>query len=72
MTSPYQPGTTQIRVLAPERLEKDRNYPVVYVLPVEAGAASRYGDGLKEVNKLGLHNALGAVFVARSFSQLPW
>jgi hypothetical protein len=72
VTSPYQPGTTQIRVLAPERLEKDKHYPVVYVLPVEAGTASRYGDGLKEIKKLGLHNTLGAVFVAPTFSQLPW
>jgi hypothetical protein len=45
---------------------------VVYVLPVEAGTESRYGDGLKEVKKLDLHYTLGAVFVARTFSHLPW
>ncbi|HET6574085.1 MAG TPA: alpha/beta hydrolase-fold protein [Fimbriiglobus sp.] len=70
--SPFQAKTTQIRVLRPEKLEKGKQYPVVYVLPVEAGTESRYGDGLKEVKKLDLHNTLGAVFVAPTFSHLPW
>src|SRR5438874_10773690 len=70
--SPYQAGTTSIRVLLPEKPGKDRKYPVVYVLPVEAGTESRYGDGLTEVKKLDLHNKLGAVFVAPTFSHLPW
>ena len=70
--SPYQAGTTRIRVLMPDAPEKGKTYPVVYVLPVEAGTESRYGDGLKEVKKLDLHNALKAVFVAPTFSHLPW
>ena len=70
--SPYQAGTTQLRVLLPDSPEKGKTYPVVYVLPVEAGTESRYGDGLTEVKKLGLHNALKAVFVAPTFSHLPW
>ena len=54
--SPYQAGTTQIRVLhpdkvAPDKVAKGKKYPVVYVLPVEAGTESRYGDGLKEVQR---------------------
>ncbi len=70
--SPYQAGTTRIRVLLPERLEKGKTYPCVYVLPVEAGSENRYGDGLKEIKKLDLHNTLKAVFVAPTFSLLPW
>lgn len=70
--SPYQAKTTQIRVLLPDKLEKGKKYPVVYVLPVEAVTESRYGDGLKEVKKLDLHNKLSAVFVAPTFSHLPW
>jgi S-formylglutathione hydrolase FrmB len=71
--SPFQAKVTQIRVLRPDREEEKRKkYPVVYVLPVEAGTESRYGDGLKEVKKLDLHNKLGAVFVAPTFSHLPW
>jgi S-formylglutathione hydrolase FrmB len=70
--SPYQARPTLIRVLLPDTVEKGRKYPVVYVLPVEAGTESRYGDGLKEVRKLDLHNTRGAVFVAPTFAQLPW
>lgn len=70
--SPYQSGTTPIRVLLPERKEPGKRYPVVYVLPVEAGAESRYGDGLREVQAQNLHNVLQAIFIAPTFSQLPW
>lgn len=70
--SPYQAGATHIKVLAPDKVEKGKSYPVVFVLPVEAGSESRYGDGLKEVHKLGLHNKHGAIFVAPTFSHLPW
>ncbi len=67
-----QRGTTQIRVLLPDRVEKVRKHQVIYVLPVEAGTAAQYGDGLKEVQKLDLHNKFGVVFVAPTFSHLPW
>jgi S-formylglutathione hydrolase FrmB len=70
--SPYQASTTKIRVLLPDAIEKGKQYPVVFVLPVETGTESRYGDGLKEVKKLELHNSLKAVFVAPTFSHLPW
>ncbi len=70
--SPYQAKTTQIRVLRPDKLENGKKYPVVYVLPVEAGTENKYGDGLKEIKKLDLHNKFGAVFVAPTFSHLPW
>jgi hypothetical protein len=70
--SPYQARTTLIRVLLPDKIEKGRKYSVIYVLPVEAGTESRYGDGLKEIKKLDLHNRLGVVFVALTFSHLPW
>lgn len=70
--SPYQSKTTRVRVLLPDKREKGKTYLVVYVLPVEAGTESRYGDGLKEVQKLDLHNTLNAVFVAPTFAHLPW
>jgi S-formylglutathione hydrolase FrmB len=70
--SPYQAGKTEIRILLPDKVEKDKRDPVVYVLPVEAGKESRYGDGLVEVKKNDLHNKLRAVFVAPTFSHLPW
>jgi S-formylglutathione hydrolase FrmB len=70
--SPYQAGQTRIRVLLPDRLEQGKRYPVVYVLPVEAGQESRYGDGLLEVKRHDLQNKYQAIFVAPTFSHLPW
>ncbi|HEY2411533.1 MAG TPA: alpha/beta hydrolase-fold protein [Pirellulaceae bacterium] len=70
--SPFQEGTTQIRVLLPDAREPNRKYPVVFVLPVEAKNESRYGDGLAEIKKHDLHNKHHAIFVSPTFSHLPW
>jgi S-formylglutathione hydrolase FrmB len=70
--SPYQSGKTKIRVFLPDRREKDDRFPVVYVLPVEVGDESKYGNGLLEVKKFDLANKHRAVFVAPTFAQLPW
>lgn len=72
LSSPYQSGTTEIRVLLPDRLEPSRRYRTLYVLPVEPGRESRYGDGLAEVLRANLHNRFGLVCVAPTFAQLPW
>jgi WD40 repeat protein len=58
--------------LLPDKLEPAKRYPVIFVLPVEAGAESRFGDGLREVQKRNLHNTLQVIFVAPTFSHLPW
>jgi hypothetical protein len=70
--SPDQAKPTEIRVLLPGTLEEKRQYPVVFVLPVEAGRETRYGDGLAEIRQLDLHNRRQAVFVAPTFAHLPW
>lgn len=70
--SEFQKGRTEIKVLLPDRLEKDRRYPVVFVLPVEAGTGSGFGNVLLEVKKLDLHNKHGLIFVLPTFAQLPW
>jgi LmbE family N-acetylglucosaminyl deacetylase len=70
--SEYQAGTTEIRVLLPDRAEGDGRFPVVYVLPVEARNERHYGDGLLEVKRNDLHNRHPAIFVAPTFSDLPW
>ena len=70
--SALQDGPTKIHVLLPSRLEKEKRYPVLYVLPVEAGDGNRYGDGLAEVKKLGLHDKYGLICVAPTFARLPW
>lgn len=70
--SPLQSGPTEIRVLLPIPYDASRRYPVVYVLPVEAGRESRYGDGLAEILKDKLHEMFAALFVAPTFAELPW
>src|SRR4051812_39374820 len=72
VTCPYQPGTTHLRILRPTALDPAHRYPVIYVLPVEAGEESRYGDGLAEVKRGGLADRVGAFFIEPTFAQLPW
>ena len=72
LESPYQSGKLPVRVLVPDRLEKGKKYPVVYVLPVEAKDDAKFGNGLLEIQKHDLHNTFQAVFVAPTFSTLPW
>ncbi len=68
----FQQGRTEIHVLLPDRSAKHQRYPVVYVLPVEAGTGNRYGNGLLEVKKHDLHNKYGMIFVLPTFFHLPW
>ncbi|MDZ4685149.1 MAG: alpha/beta hydrolase-fold protein [Planctomycetaceae bacterium] len=72
IASPYQSGTSQLRVLLPTDLRPDERVPVIYVLPVEAGTENRYGDGLAEIQQQGLAAKHRVAFVAPTFSQLPW
>jgi hypothetical protein len=70
--SEHQAGVTEIRVLLPDRMEKGKRYPVIYVLPVEAGNGKQFGNGLIEIKKHDLHNKLGVICVEVTFSHLPW
>lgn len=70
--SEYQSRPTQIRVLVPKEPAGKTKRPVVYLLPVEAGREDRYGDGLKEIRERGLDKEFPAIFVAPTFSALPW
>lgn len=67
-----QSAKTQIRVVLPDNFDKTRKYRAMFILPVEAGRESRYGDGLLEVKKLDLHNKHEMVCVAPTFAKLPW
>ncbi|MGE0608087.1 MAG: alpha/beta hydrolase-fold protein [Pirellulales bacterium] len=68
----FQAGTTKIHVLLPDEIAPGQRLPVVYVLPVEAGEEHRFGRGLPEIARLDLHNQRKAIFVAPTFSHLPW
>lgn len=72
VTSPYQRTQTRIRVLLPSNYDPALTYRTVYVLPVEAGNGTQFGDGLQVVQRANLHNIHQTIFVAPSFSDMPW
>lgn len=72
VTSDYQIGVTEIKVLLPDRMEKGKRYPVIFILPVEAAGGKQYGNGLIEIKKHDLHNKFGVICVEVTFSHLPW
>ena len=72
ITCPWQNAETQIRVLVPNQIRDNERLRVVYVLPVEGGTGTRWGDGLKEIQKLKLHEKYRLICVAPTFSALPW
>ncbi len=72
LDTPFQSAPTEIRVLLPDSVSDERRLPVLFVLPVEAGLGTRWGDGLSEIKRLDLHNKFGVICVAPTFSQLPW
>jgi len=72
IASPFQRTATRLRVLLPDSYDPARTYRTVYVLPVEPGNAAAYGDGLTTVRQANLHNLHDTVFVAPSFSDMPW
>ena len=72
--SSRQASTTTVRVLLPDiaPMDDESRRQVIYVLPVEAGDATHWGDALAEIQKHDLHNKHNAVCVFPTFSDLPW
>lgn len=74
LKSSRQASATSVRVLLPE-IRLNDNEPrlrVVYVLPVEAGDGTRWGDALAEIREHDLHNQHHVACVFPTFSDLPW
>jgi S-formylglutathione hydrolase FrmB len=72
VSSPYEKATTIIRVLLPKTYSAATTYKVIYVLPVEAGLGTFYGDGLATVKSANLQNSTNTIFVEPTFSDIPW
>ena len=70
--SEYQHGETEIRVLLPDKIETGKRYPVLYLLPVEAGDGLKWGDAQREAKQIDLTNKYGVICVYPTFSHLPW
>ena len=72
--SPYLSGTNLVEVLLPDAYANDgtTRFRVLYVLPVEPGEQRRWGDGLKVIREIGLHNRHRLICVAPTFDTTPW
>ena len=72
LRSPRQAGETTVRVFTPDRETPGTPLRTLYVLPVEAGSESRWGDPVEEVRRLDLANRYGLAVALPTFSALPW
>ncbi|MCA9063458.1 MAG: hypothetical protein KDA96_10375 [Planctomycetaceae bacterium] len=80
--SRYQRTTTQIHVVlpsaaAPQQSSVDpaspqRRFPVIYVLPVEAGNGTRWGNAVEQICLSNLPNRHQVICVVPEFADLPW
>ena len=68
--SPRQSAPTDVRVWLPSPLDSTKKYPVVYLLPVEGGRGSKYGDAIASVREFDAANKYQVICVAPSFAAL--
>lgn len=67
-----QSTMTQIMVLLPDKLEKSRRYPVLYVLQGSSVSGDYFGHPLREIKKHDLHNKLGLICVMPLRAKENW
>jgi hypothetical protein len=72
VASDLQKDPCSVQVLLPDRLEQQKRYPVLYVLPVAPGTSGPWGSGIREARRTGVHNRFGLICAAPSFSNWPW
>ena len=72
IVSPWQSGTNSVEVVVPSGYAQGSTYPVVYLLPVNAGTKGPWGHPLEEIIKHGLADRYQAICVTPSFALLPW
>lgn len=65
-------GPRLLRVLRPERPRPEVAHNLLFVLPVEDGLKSVYGDGLHELHSLDVQNEYNVTIIEPSFGIEPW
>ena len=65
-------GTQTLRVLAPTHPAAGVPHSFLYVLPVEAGLGTTYGDGIATLESLDAENQYNLTIVEPSFAIEPW
>ena len=71
IASDYQRDPVEIHVLLPDRLDADRRYPVLYVLPVYAHHKPA-ATAIAQARAENLHNRFDMICVTPSFDAIPW
>src|ERR1700677_491004 len=66
------PGPQALRVLLPADPARGVPHEFLFVLPVEAGLGTQYGDGLKTVQALGAQNTYNLTVIEPSFAVDSW
>jgi Putative esterase len=66
------PGAQTLRVLLPTDPARGVPHEFLFVLPVEAGLGTQYGDGLKTVQALGAQNTYNLTVIEPTFAVDPW
>jgi hypothetical protein len=72
VSSAYQNGTNKIEYILPTNAEKGKLYPVVYILPVNAGTKGDWGHPLEVALKHDLATKFQAIIVCPAYNALPW
>lgn len=72
ISSRYQAKPNVLRVLRPDGAGVDAALDVLFVLPVEPGEGTKWGDGLEAIRAMDLHNKLGVLVVMPTFNNVPW
>jgi Putative esterase len=65
-------GTQTLRVLAPTHPAAGVPHSFLYVLPVEAGLGTTYGDGIATLEALDAQNQYNLTIIEPSFAIEPW
>lgn len=72
LTSACLAGESLIEVRLPDNYAPTRRYPVVYLLPCEAGDGCQFGDPQLEVLQVSPKLRAQCIFVRPTFATLPW
>ena len=72
VTSPDDGGTQVMRVLAPTNPAAGVPHNFLFVLPVEAGLSTVYGDGLETLRALDAQDQYNLTIIEPSFGIEPW
>lgn len=72
LLSGHQAAPVKVEIIPPKLMEPGKTYPVLHILPVEAGDGHRFGDGLMEARKAEVAEKYGVICVSPSFVEIPW